>query len=323
LKSEIICSLIAAFALGTGRVWALPPPTSKNGEASKSQTDSITLTFPKDKSLGKLFKVTVLNNVVTPGEQILRQARGEVRVPTETKLRLEVSYYGALDASPLLQLPGQSIVSIDCRHLDNLTDAAVSQIAKMPGLLQLWLNDTDITDKSLESISHLKGLTDLQVSETRITSKGLVRVAGLTSLWKLCLAVCRVGDSALPSLIALKDLRYLQLARTGISDNGLKAIGKLSKLDTLDVAMNQEVTDAGIAELVALQNLVSLEASDTGITLGCLPYLKKMKSLRTLHINDCRITGIELDKIKHELPNCSVSMSTTPRIDPSLFGPLH
>ena len=315
---------MALFAVAAGRAWALPTAgLNVVVHKNKGQSESVIYRFPQDRSWGKLYKVAVTNNEVSFWQEALRQARGVICLPKEMKLRLELSYYGAKDAALLPQVLGPAIVSIDARHLDGLNDEAVGEIAKLPGLLQLLLADTDIGDKSLEAISHMKSLTDLQIQEVNVSAGAVALLGRISTLSRLCLSVSNVGDTAVPALAALKNLKHLQMTRTGISDNALKTFARLSKLEKLEVSQNRKVTDAGMAYLVPLQNLQYLQLEDTSVTVGCLPYLKKLKSLQMLVLTYCKISPDELLKIKQELPGCQVVMVNKPHVDPSLFSPLH
>ena len=66
------------------------------------------------------------------------------------------------------------IVQLD---LDNTqcNDDALSHLASLPHLQELWLDGTEITDAGLTRLSHLKELKLLTLNETPITDAGLAQ----------------------------------------------------------------------------------------------------------------------------------------------------
>jgi hypothetical protein len=328
--SLVICS-IASNAQASpslkpaSNAQASPKPVQSKVDKKQNQSGAITLDFPSDRSMGSLFTVDFVSakNNVSYSQKFFAMARGPIHVPGETKLRLKISYQGGEDASSLARIQGKSIVSVNCRRIESINDESIMYISQMPGVLQLFLDETDISDKSLISISHMKELTELTFPETGVTAKGLDSLAELTSLNILVASANDLGDAAMPKLLPLKQLHSLNLDRTKLSDVGVKVLSKLNNLTFLNICKNPHVTNAGIAYLVALPKLESLDVSQTAITIDVLPHLKKMKSLKFFTCQFCKISKDDLQTMKKSLPNCYISTEVPPRVDPAVFTPLH
>ncbi len=296
-------------------------PTSAPAKGRRPQADMVTLKFPADKTLGRLYKVKVGGGDIYD-LQTLVQARGQVLIPKGIKMRLELSYAGVEDVSPILAIPEGMVVSLDARHLDNLTDEALCRLVRMPGLLQLLLRDTDITEKCIPVISQMKNVTELDLSELSINGKGFASLNKLTTLRKLNISDSALGDAAVHGLTPLKNLAYLQLSRASITDESIDTLSKLTALQYLIISQNT-ITDAGVAHLVPLQKLVYLDLSETKVTIGCLPYLKQLKGLKALILSGCKFSKADVLAITQALPHCRTRMSLPPRVDMSVFQPLH
>jgi hypothetical protein len=73
------------------------------------------------------------------------------------------------------------IVGLDFGGND-VTDAALSDVGKVPSLERLYLNGTQITDGGLKQLAGLSKLTHLDVSQTQVTDAGLKQLSGLAAL---------------------------------------------------------------------------------------------------------------------------------------------
>jgi hypothetical protein len=319
------------YAAPTASTTSDPHSLPKQAEAkiakNQNQSPEIILDFPADRAMGTLYSVGIFANGqakdVSYTQKFFARARGPIHVPKDTKLRLDLSYQGGEDASLLPPDKESTIVAVNCRRIGSVNDTTVSYLARLPGLMQLFLDETDITDKAMVSIGRMKNLTELSFPETGITGKGMLNIEGLSKVNILNASTNVLGNVALPSLLPFKDLFRLNLDRTNISDGGLKILSKVDSLVYLNICKNPHITNAGIAYLVALKKLESLDVSETDITIDALPSLKKMKSLKYIKLNLCRISRDDVLMMKKALPQCHIETSPKLRLDPAIFGPLH
>ncbi|HEY9712639.1 MAG TPA: hypothetical protein V6C72_04170 [Chroococcales cyanobacterium] len=167
-----------------------PQPGTANSEPMR------TLTFPGGASIGE---VLVESSEDPDYWDFVAHARGQVEVPANLRLQLEVSKEPAVDLSGLAALAENAFHSVDLSHttikdedlvhiarqkdlqeLDlsdtQITDRGVEHIVKLPGLMKLWLDKTQITDQSLAELKKIKGLAKLSLTGTDITESEINRM---------------------------------------------------------------------------------------------------------------------------------------------------
>jgi hypothetical protein len=107
---------------------------------SEPPVNQVVLRFPLERSLGKLYRMKIVKPADPQVEGALyAEARGNVTIPANTKLLLQISDEGAADLKP--QYIGTS----------------------MPQLLHLDLCATPITARGLKSLASLKALQKLEL----------------------------------------------------------------------------------------------------------------------------------------------------------------
>jgi mono/diheme cytochrome c family protein len=138
--------------------------------------------------------------------------------------------------------------------------AAVAKIEKLGGMIgpvaqnddhldiNLHLAGANVSDASLSVLTGLKGVVRLDLGSTPITDAGLQRIKGLKELTELHLENTKITDAGMPSLADMKALTYLNLYGTGITDAGLMHLSGLTNLKHLYV-WQTKVTDDGAAKL--------------------------------------------------------------------------
>jgi internalin A len=112
------------------------------------------------------------------------------------------------------------------QHPNNarITDAGLSQIAKLINLEQLSLAYTQITDAGLAQLERLKRLEGLSLEGTQVTDAGLVHLKGLTRLTYIDLSRTRVSDEGLLQLSGLTNLKIGYVMKTGVTDAGVEKL---------------------------------------------------------------------------------------------------
>ena len=121
---------------------------------------------------------------------------------------------------PGLSLRGQEVA----RRID--------QLANLPELGALLLDDTDVADPAVLALS----LHRLYLARTPVDDAAVARtVAAQPALQVLDLAGTEVGDDTARAVAALAELRALNLANTQLTDAGGAALGALAHLEILDL----------------------------------------------------------------------------------------
>ena len=167
-------------------------------KANKSGTRIIH--FPKDRSMGLVHvgELRTLDPLWWQGWEAIGEAKGDVRVPINKAVRLDISTEASEDISPLAALGPDDIQALSFN----------------------W-NRCNIDDSDLQHLSGLTGLKHLGLSSTQIKGPGLVHLSGLKSLEALLLGRTEISDDSLKHVARLKSLKRLDLGSTKVTDAGL------------------------------------------------------------------------------------------------------
>ena len=138
--------------------------------------------------------------------------------------------------------------------------AVVAKIEKLGGMIgpvaqnddhldiNLHLAGANVSDASLTSLAGLKGVVRLDLGTTPITDAGLAKIKGMKDLTELHLEGTKITDAGLADIADMKNLTYLNLYNTGITDAGLAHLTKLTNLKHLYL-WQTKVTPEGAAKL--------------------------------------------------------------------------
>lgn len=130
----------------------------------------------------------------------------------------------------------------------NVNDDDLAEIALLPELTHLCLNNTRISAKGSAHLRRATGLKQLELSGTAITDEELQQFQSISGLEVLKLDGCAITDDGLRHLAGFVELWMLNLDRTAITDNGLIHLAQLAKLRSLSVR-GTRVTDEGLQYL--------------------------------------------------------------------------
>jgi Leucine-rich repeat (LRR) protein len=200
--------------------------------------------FPIGQSLGKVY--------LPSGEAIndwaeFAEAQGDVAVPSNLEVRLEVSKVGAFDLSPLSKIGPDDIQVLELSSI-NVGDSEIKHLQHLSGLRGLALWETDIGDVALSYISKLVALRWLDIGDTKITNNGLIYLRSLVSLRQLSLLNTQIGDEGLAHLIELRNLEYLDLMGTKVSDASVNTLVRLKAIKSLRI-YDTKISKAGYLEI--------------------------------------------------------------------------
>ena len=216
--------------------------------------------------------------------------------------------YIGYDTLPIQRPPGpiDDALVEGVAGMNNLIDADMVHLRKMPNLGILDLTATSITGKGLEYIrdartlrvlwlprsttdvdleplSSLKHVADLNLSYSKVTDDGLRHLSGLTGLWRLQLTRTKVTDAGLKYLAGLQNLQELWLEETDVTDAGLADLKGLDKLQDL-LLTQTKVADAGLVNLKQLKNLRELFLDYTLVHGDGLVHLQSLEHLEELRL---------------------------------------
>jgi Leucine-rich repeat (LRR) protein len=187
-----------------------------------------------------------------------------------------------------------------------LTDDGLAEIAQLPSLNALYINESRLTDAGLVHLAELKSLEELDIGNGRMSNAGLAHLAKLGSLRYLMLAGKNFTDDG---LIYIKDIPSIKILHFGalshLTDKALVHLANVTTLERLSLHWVEKITDSGIANLKKLPSLKKLDIGHSQVTDSGLAHLKEIKSLDYLDLPYSRISdnGLaylkELSNLKH------------------------
>lgn len=244
-----------------------------------SHTRTMTLRFPKDRSIGDLSLGKAKDEMELADWEERVEARGDVHVPLGKAIGL---YSWATDDDMTYV---RELLSLRQLELFNATvsDVGLGHVAGLVELRYLDLSEQQVTDAGLRNLIALRELRYLGLYGTRVSDAGLKHLAGLRKLRDLDVDQTRVTDRGLNYLRDLPALRSLSLCGNNITDSGLAYLATLSNLER--AALNgTAITDAGLVEIARFPSIRSLAFEDTAVSDRGLPYLQQVRQLSTLNL---------------------------------------
>ena len=119
-------------------------------------------------------------------------------------------------------------LEISAVNVRSFTDAQAAALPKLSNqIVWLKLGDTQISDAALTQIAKLKNLQKLHLEETKVTDAGLKNLKGLTNLEYLNLYGTAVTDAGLGALADLKSLKTVYLWQTKVTEQGIANLKKI------------------------------------------------------------------------------------------------
>lgn len=359
----IVSLVVLCLTVGIAFAQTRPDRTEYISATQLPSSEVRIVHFPKDRSLGTL-KLLDRNKNRNKKRQIatfdrwidnfswwadweyLGEAKGDVTVPANNILGLEISPEGWRDLSPLSRLKPDDLYELrflSCQPgLTKAGDRCMKHIEHLTGLKVLDLRYTNITSKSMRFIRNFKSLERLYSPE-RITNEGLAYVAELqslrglyfsrtggsqvtntglhhhlarlTSLQELELVGDHIGNAGLMHIRHLPKLRYLLLMGKNFSDTGMAHLKNVPSLRILQLGWLPQLTDAALVHLSQIPKLERLSLHwNENITDVGIAHLKKLRSLKMLYIGRSQVTDEGLAHLKEiksledlDLPNKGIT----------------
>lgn len=118
-----------------------------------------------------------------------------------------------------------------------------------------------------------------------------------------------IGDEGLAHLGRLTEIKHLSLPTSKVTDKGLAHLVNLKKLESLRL-WSGRITDEGLKTISGIEGLKSLTLfGGSNVTEAGLQHLAGMKQLNYLHIAEATLSPAAIDRLKHALPRCQVSVT--------------
>jgi hypothetical protein len=217
--------------------------------------------------------------------------------------------------------------------VSQVTDKGVAALAALPDLETLHVDNTQLTDAGLAKLKGLKNLKKLTIANTKVTDKGLAALKDFPALEWVGVGKLNVTATGLTSLTACKEVRSLFVAdQPALTDAVLEKVAGMPKLERLEIARAEKVTDkglvalkkaslqrlvivnckgvtdVGIAELKNYAQLTDLELWECkGVTDKSVPVLGGMEGLKSLKLSRSGVSKMGVEELKKLLPKTAIT----------------
>ncbi len=299
LAGVIAVLLIMALIIPTGSALIARLEDKSAVQVEGEEVETRVIHFPKDRSMGLVHvgELRTLDPLWWQGWEIAGEAQGDVRVPINKEVRLDISTEASEDISPLAALGPDDIQAITFTwNRCDINDSDLKNLSGLTGLRYIGLGSTKIRGQGLDYLRELSALETLRLSRTMIDDDGLKYVARIKSLRRLGLDGTQITDSGLSHLASLDSLELLTLYRTNITGKGFSYLAGSSSLRGIWLNFS-EITDDGLEHLAKLKALEILSLFNTNIGDRGLAHLSKSTSLRELELKRTNVTDEGLDYV--------------------------
>ncbi len=148
------------------------------------------------------------------------------------------------DLASIRDVPGLRILQLD--HADNsLTNAGMTEIAKLTQLEHLRIRGSSIGDDGLTALSTMSNLRILNLPQGKFTDAGLSQLKTLPKLQMLRIGSPHVTEQGIAALKDFPALRLVHLIDIPITDRGLADLQSIPKLESLYLD-GANVSDAAV-----------------------------------------------------------------------------
>ena len=228
------------------------------------------------------------------GWEALGQAKGNVRIPLNKAVRLDISTEASEDISPLAALGPDDIQAITFNwNRCNIDDNDLQHLSGLTGLKYLGLSSTQIKGPGLLHLSGLKSLEAVRLGRTEISDDSLKHLAGFKSLKRIGLRGAKVTDAGLVHLRNLSSLERISLESTGISGKGFSSLADTTSINTLWLS-NSDITDEGLKHIAKLKSLERLFLINTAISDTGIEHISRLKALKELNLGTSGVSRMKL-----------------------------
>jgi hypothetical protein len=306
MRNALLCTLIYVAALSP-----VPAAPGQNSQPKVADTQSKAriVHFPNDRSIGRIYLVQRQTLAERNWHYVfgwvikkLGDARGDVKVPADGMLRLDVIGDAWQKTQPFIALEPNDIQMLNLYNCDGVGDYLLSQIDHLSGLEVLFLHESNLTPKGLRYIKNFKNLKALAIPDY-VQSKELSFLQELPSIEYLNFAGPMVNDEKLSIIGKLTWLTQLSIGGSEVS-TGLAHLKNLKSLRYLNLAALRNLNlDRDLSYIAALTDLEELDLQDAMVNDNGLVHLSKLHKLRRLNLLKTspsgKITDSGLAHLKH------------------------
>ncbi len=215
--------LIKRLLLPTDNEHHMPP--KEKPQPTESQIALLHWWINNNADAQKKVKDLAQTDKIKPILTVLQTSVAMQKVRTD----IPIATIGKADEKIIDQLKARNIMVLPVAQNTNylmanfVTDSIINiddlqlLVQLKPQLIWLKLHNTNITDEALTSIARLTNLTKLDLSNTFITDKGLPQLSSDSNLQYLNLVGTKITGAGITQLKGLNKLQTLYLYKTGVT----------------------------------------------------------------------------------------------------------
>jgi hypothetical protein len=227
------------------------------------------------------------------GGVVIRDAAGRV-----TGVDLRASWVTDSDLRKLARMPYLTDLDLS---LTRITDQGMQDLKGLQSIVELNLRYAEyVTDEGLAAIKGWRKLKRLNVHGTKISDTTLEHIAGITTLEELDAGSAMITDVGLERLTAMPDLKRLTIGGNKLGDAGLQALREMLGITYLDLNGRQgtdanvwaiSMSDRGLAAVLSLKELRELR-------FGCAALGVGVEGSRFATVSSVSVTTLWLERMK-------------------------
>ncbi|HCO94877.1 MAG TPA: hypothetical protein DIU00_13155, partial [Phycisphaerales bacterium] len=281
---------IVAVCITVGIAFAQTRPSKTEGQNAEKIESSRRriISFPEDRSMGKLFARDSGQDSWYEGWQELGEAKGDVSVAAGKEVKLQISEQAAGNLAALNKLKADDLQMLSFGW-EAMKVGSLEPISNLKGLKALNIQCAKFDSEDFKHLTGLDRLEVLRCGDHKLTDTSMRYVGQLTSLRSLALWGTGISDEGLKHLQGLTNLTFLALNRCEITDQGLNYLRNMTALEGLQIYQTR-ITDKGLINLQGFSQLKHIKLGYNGITDKGLKYLENLTSLENIWINSNPIT---------------------------------
>jgi hypothetical protein len=181
LLAEMAAALDLDIIKARNRLAVLRGDEAGAGDRSTTPLETRIIRFPTDLPSGTLFERSRGSLDFRDWHRI-GTARGAREVFLDKSVRLDVKYAPGVSLAFLDEFQPDDLQAL---FLYDIDDSALSHLAHLSGLEELYLSNTTVSDGGLRLLSTMKGLKRLYIYHTGISDHGILNLIYLTGLKSL------------------------------------------------------------------------------------------------------------------------------------------
>jgi Leucine-rich repeat (LRR) protein len=269
---------------------------TKQEQITTSRTKERVVRFPEDVTIGRLYIVTkpppekrLWYAALVWENKHLGESRGEVKLPTDGMLRLDVVGDAWRKAQSFAALEPNDVQILNLFGCKDIDDYLMLQIGRLTGLEVLFIGDSTISARGLQHLTKLKNLKAFSIYGY-LSSEDLVYLYELPLLEYLCFNGPMVNDKKVAAIGKITWLTQLSIGG-GQVGAGLAYLKDLKSLRCLNLSeLRNPNINRDLIHITGLTNLEEMVLENAQVGNAGLAHLSKLPKLKRLNLEKNPIT---------------------------------